>query len=124
MEGRKAPPGGYKMKARRYALLFAATLAFSGLAFATISAGGVNSALCQIKDLVVAVLPTLALILFFLAGIAYAAGQAFGAETKAKAQGWAMSMLVGGIIGILLAVIAPVIVGAFVGSLSNGSLAC
>ena len=75
---------------------------------ATIAAG-----LCGFQALVYGVLPTLALIMFLFAGLAYAAGQAFGAEMRAKAQGWAMSLLVGGIIGIFLAVLAPILVQIF-----------
>jgi hypothetical protein len=81
----------------------------------TLMSQTVAKGLCQFKILVVGILPALALILFLFAGLAYAAGQAFGAETKAKAQGWAMSLLVGGIIGIVLAAIAPVIATIFVG---------
>jgi len=112
------------MKLQRYAMLALVLAAFSGLTFAasTVSVGPINSALCSVKQIVVAVLPTLALVLFFLAGLAYAAGQAFGAETKAKAQGWAMSLILGGIIGIILAVIAPIIIGAFVPALSGASV--
>ena len=85
----------------------------------TTMASQMAAGLCGFKILVVGVLPTLALILFLFAGLAYAAGQAFGAETKAKAQGWAMSLLIGGIIGIVLAVLAPILVSIFV-SMSTG----
>jgi hypothetical protein len=40
---------------------------------------------------------------------------------KAKAQGWAMSLLVGGIVGIILVVIAPLLVDTFVGMGSFGT---
>jgi len=91
-------------------------------------ASAIKVGLCYFKILVTGVLPTLALILFLFAGLAYAAGQAFGAETKAKAQGWAMSLLVGGIIGIVLAVLAPILVQIFVtmaiGNVSMGGDVC
>jgi len=75
----------------------------------------IRDALCGFQTLVYTVLPTLALIMFLFAGLAYAAGQVFGAEMRAKAQGWAMSLLVGGIIGIFIAVLAPILVTIFTG---------
>ncbi|NYZ75741.1 hypothetical protein H0N98_00640 [Candidatus Micrarchaeota archaeon] len=88
----------------------------------TSMAAAIALGLCGFKTLVYGVLPTLALIMFLFAGLAYAAGQAFGAEMRAKAQGWAMSLLVGGIIGIFLAVLAPILVTIFVSmGLPSGS---
>ncbi|QLJ52204.1 MAG: hypothetical protein Sv326_0029 [Candidatus Fermentimicrarchaeum limneticum] len=74
----------------------------------------IRDALCGFQTLVYTILPTLALIMFLFAGLAYAAGQVFGAEMRAKAQGWAMSLLVGGILGIFIAVLAPILVSIFV----------
>jgi hypothetical protein len=111
------------MKTRMAALLslFLAMGLVSATSSVTTSgmASQIAAGLCQFKILVLGVLPTLALILFLFAGLAYAAGQAFGAETKAKAQGWAMSLLVGGIIGIVLAVLAPILVNIFI-SMTTG----
>ena len=101
-------------------LLLAVGLASAG-ASTTQTAINVSAALCTFKVLVLGVLPALSLILFLFAGLAYAAGQAFGAETKAKAQGWAMSLLVGGIIGIILAVLAPVLVNIFINAAGAGA---
>jgi len=91
-------------------------------------ASNIRAALCDFQTLVYTVLPTLALIMFLFAGLAYAAGQVFGAEMRAKAQGWAMSLLVGGIIGIFIAVLAPILVKIFTdmagGSVPWGSYNC
>ena len=81
----------------------------------------IRNALCGFQTLVYTVLPTLALIMFLFAGLAYAASQVFGAEMRAKAQGWAMSLLVGGILGIFIAVLAPILVEIFV-SMSAGAM--
>jgi uncharacterized protein YacL len=91
-------------------------LCFSTSASASTSqmASTIASALCGFQTLVYTVLPTLALIMFLFAGLAYASGQVFGAEMRAKAQGWAMSLLVGGIVGIFLAVLAPILVQIFI----------
>jgi fucose 4-O-acetylase-like acetyltransferase len=93
-----------------------ALLLFVDLAAATVTsiATALASAICTVKWLVYGLLPTIALVMFLLAGLAYAAGQAFGAETKARAQNWAMSLLVGGVVGIILAIIAPALLSMFV----------
>lgn len=106
------------MKFSKYLLpVFLALVMFGGLAVAaaTSVAVGITSSLCQIRDMLTTIIPTVALIMLLMAGLVYAAGQAFGAEMKAKAQGWAMSLLVGAIIGLLLAVLAPTFLSIFGG---------
>ena len=102
--------------------VLATTLTTSGMA------NSIRVALCGFQTLVYTILPTLALIMFLFAGLAYAAGQVFGAEMRAKAQGWAMSLLVGGIVGIFIAVLAPILVQIFTqmagGSVAWGSYTC
>jgi hypothetical protein len=60
------------------------------------------------------VLPTMAFVLFVLSGLAYAAGQFFGAETRAKAIGYAMNMITGAIIALILSIIGPTIVSSLI----------
>jgi hypothetical protein len=111
----------------KYTTAILSLLLVAGIASAAAStsitnmASAIAAGLCGFKVLVTGVLPTLSLILFLFAGLAYAAGQAFGAETKAKAQGWAMSLLVGGIIGIVLAVLAPILATIFI-NMSTGTM--
>jgi len=59
-------------------------------------AHSISYGLCDFKLLTIQILAPTAVLLFLFAGIAYAAGQAFGAQTKVRAQGWAMSLLTGG----------------------------
>jgi uncharacterized protein YacL len=101
------------MKSRH---VFLALLLAMGVAAATVTsvASQLAMQICTIRYLIYGLLPTVALVMFLLAGLVYAAGQAFGAETKAKAQGWAMSLLVGAIIGIVLVVLAPALLSVFV----------
>jgi len=99
-----------------YKLLALILLANLASATATSIATQLAAALCTIKWIVYGLLPTVALIMFMLAGLAYASGQVFGAETKARAQNWATSLLVGGIVGIVLAILAPAILDIFVRS--------
>lgn len=48
-----------------------------------------------------------AFMMIVLSSIVYALGQLFGAETRARANVWATSMLTGAIIGVILIVIVP-----------------
>jgi hypothetical protein len=104
------------MVARKHLYKLLALLLFLNVASATVTsiATSLAKAICSVKWLVYGLLPTVALVMFLLAGLAYAAGQAFGAETKARAQNWAMNLLVGGVVGIVLAIIAPAILSIFV----------
>ena len=50
---------------------------------------------------------TVAFIMILLSSIVFALGQMFGAETRARANVWATSMLTGAITGIILIVLVP-----------------
>ena len=115
-------------KTKQTVFLLLVLLSVPVAATTTSMAESIRTALCSFQTLVYTVLPTLALIMFLFAGLAYAAGQVFGAEMRAKAQGWAMSLLVGGIIGIFIAVLAPILVKIFTdmsgSSVTWGSYIC
>jgi len=72
-------------------------------------------ALGSICSLAAAILPVLAFVLFILAGVAYAAGNFFGADARAKSVGWAMNMITGAVISFLLWIIGPVIISGLSG---------
>lgn len=61
---------------------------------------------CVIK-IMDSLISTLAVLLVVLAAVFYMAGNFFGAETKAKAQGYAMACIVGAIIAFLIIGIGP-----------------
>lgn len=69
-----------------------------------------TSALCDVKKTLDSVLPVVAFVLFVLAGTAYAVGQFFGAEMRARANTWAMSCVTGAIIGLLIVQFAGMII--------------
>jgi len=74
---------------------------------------------CTMKavcDLLDGLIPFIAFTLFVIAGAAYGAGQFFGADTRAKASGWAMSAVTGAIIMILIYLIGPTIINSLYGS--------
>ena len=75
----------------------------------------IENALGTICTLFASILPVIGFVLFVLAGVAYAAGNFFSAEIRAKATSWAMNMIVGAIIAFLLWIIAPTLIGAFSG---------
>jgi len=114
------------MKPIKYAFLLLVVFAFSGISFALVRAGGVEmQPPCVYKDpLIIAILPTIAIALFVLAGITFAAGHAFGDKKKATAKRAAAFMAVGGVICIVLAVVAPVVIYSFVGPLPSGVSPC
>jgi len=87
-----------------------------GLVFAaagTTGATQINELMGDICDLINGLLPIFAFVLIVLAATAYAAGQFFGAETRAKAVGWAMNMVVGAIIAFIIYMVGPIIISAF-----------
>ena len=104
-------------------LLFFVNLVLGDATSVISVATSLATAICTVKWLVYGMLPTIALVMFMLAGLAYAAGQAFGAETKAKAQNWAMNLLVGGVVGIVLEILAPAILNIFVQNTGMSSYA-
>lgn len=79
-------------------------------AFATTGATQLEKTLCDVYNMVNNLVPILAFVLFVLAGAAYAAGQFFGAEMRARAQSWSMSMLTGAIIGLLIVMLSNIII--------------
>ena len=99
-------------KGMNLALFFMLNLALS-VVFAVNASDQITGALCDMKDMMDAILPTMAFVLFVLAGVAYAAGNFFGAEMRAKAVGYAMNMITGAIISLLLSIIGPTIIDAF-----------
>ncbi|MEM3060716.1 MAG: hypothetical protein QXW70_02085 [Candidatus Anstonellales archaeon] len=63
-----------------------------------------------LRDLCVFVyrlLPIVALLMLVSAGLVYAAGQIFGAETRARANVWATAMLTGSIISLIIITLTP-----------------
>ena len=99
-----------------------------GLVFAQTSSTAttsVKTALRTVCDFAASLLGPAAFVLFVLAGLTYAAGQFFGAEMRATASKWAMSMISGAIIAFLLWIIGPMIISAFGGgTYTIGANAC
>ena len=69
-----------------------------------------------------ALLPVAAMLMVVVAGVIYAAGQIMGAETRARANVWATSALVGALMGLLIYAIAPTVLQTIYGG--TGTVAC
>jgi len=69
-----------------------------------------KTTLCDLYTDLHSIIPTVAFVLFVLAGVSYAGGQFFGAETRAKAVSWSMSMVTGAVIGLLIMQVASVLI--------------
>ncbi|MBN2478508.1 hypothetical protein JXB01_04430 [Candidatus Micrarchaeota archaeon] len=85
--------------------------------------GSVESAritlvMCEIINLVRNTMAAVLLVLIILAAVVYAAGQVLGAETRARANVWATSMVVGSTMAAFIYIITPV----FIGTLLSGQI--
>jgi len=99
----------------KYASLVLFLSVFSPLVFAqtggsTQASSKLKTTLCDLYKDLKSIIPTVAFVLFVLAGVAYAGGQFFGAETRAKAISWSMSMVTGAVIGLLIMQVASLII--------------
>jgi len=101
---------------------FAAIPLAAHAALAATASGLGNNFASQMYSLIAlmqSVMPVLALGLFVFAGLVYAVGQVFDAQTRQKAQTWAMAIIVGTIIGVLIVIVAPWLVNFLVGFSSS-----
>jgi hypothetical protein len=105
--------------------LFAMGVLFADTVSTTDAQTKLKDTLGSICNLAAALLPVIAFVLFILAGVAYAAGNFFGADARAKSVGWAMNMITGAVIAFLLWIIGPTIIAGMSGqSYSIGSTGC
>ncbi len=92
------------------------------IAFATFGvsypqyAGGLSAGLGNLCSSLMGVLPIVSMVGVVGGGLIYAGGQLMGAETRARANVWATSLLVGSVISIMITAVAPPILTALYGS--------
>ncbi len=117
MRTSKARRHGQSIYFNRFQLAFALFFVFlsSFLSAQTTTTTGASSeklksTLCSLYKDLNSVIPTVAFVLFVLAGVSYAGGQFFGAETRAKAISWSMSMVTGAVVGLLIVQVASVLI--------------
>ncbi len=99
----------------RFRILIYAFIAldmFAVLAYAQVNGTQLLSQeFCAIVNDIRDVVGVFALAMFLIGGILYAAGHFMPAagNIRSTTQGWAMGMIIGGIIGLILVIIAPTI---------------
>ncbi|MCX8202411.1 MAG: hypothetical protein N3G74_01220 [Candidatus Micrarchaeota archaeon] len=97
------------------AFLLTISLSFSQTSGSTQASEKLKTTLCSLYKDLNSVIPTVAFVLFVLAGVSYAGGQFFGAETRAKAISWSMSMVTGAVVGLLIVQVASVLISNLAG---------
>ncbi|MEM3791501.1 MAG: hypothetical protein QXL16_02120 [Candidatus Micrarchaeaceae archaeon] len=104
------------------AFLALSTMAQIALAQTPAQVTNLTSILCSIVADVRLTVGILAIVLFVIGGILYAASHFMPASGNIRSgfQGWGMAMILGGIIGLILVIIAPFIV-AKVASFASSS---
>jgi len=102
----------------RLTLVLLLSITFISICFAQTSTASskLTTTLCTLHRDLNSIIPVVAFVLFILSGVSYAAGQFFGAETRARAITWSMSMLTGAIIGLLITQFASLIITNLMGS--------
>jgi hypothetical protein len=85
------------------------------LTFGETQSGRLTSVLKCTCGTAYGLLPPISMLLVLAAAVTFAAGQIFGAETRARATGWATAMIVGAVLGFILAAILPYLVLALAG---------
>ncbi len=91
-------------------LLLAAAAAFAS--------GGIDNltdAVFWLCNSLKGLMPVLSMLMVLAGSTIYAAGQIFGAETRARANVWATAALTGALIGLLITIIAPPVLSAISG---------
>jgi len=100
------------MKMKLLALLFIALL--PALSFAQI--GNIDSGILSLCGGLKDLLPVVAMLMVIFGAVVYAAGQMMGAETRARANVWSTSAVVGALMAIMIVVIGEPILEQLYGS--------
>jgi len=95
-------------------------LSLWGLLFADTGDGSLECILLALCNNIMGIIPSLAFLLVTAAAVVYAAGQLFDAQTRAKAQQWAISCLVGAVIGAVILFVVPAFLGALIKMSASG----
>jgi uncharacterized membrane protein YgcG len=90
-----------------FEILFIFLISFS---FSASTSANLTSVLSCACGTAYNLLPPISMLLVLAAALTFAAGQIFGAETRARATGWATAMITGAIVGFFLAAILPSLV--------------
>ncbi|MGC9129598.1 MAG: hypothetical protein ACP5GB_01815 [Candidatus Micrarchaeia archaeon] len=96
-----------------YYLFFAtALISIVNGATSSNSITAVSSAFCALVNTVRSIIALFAVVMFLIGGVLYAIGHFLpnAGQLKGSVQGWAIGMILGGIVGVVLVIIAQPIV--------------
>ncbi|VVB98930.1 Uncharacterised protein [uncultured archaeon] len=96
--------------------IFALALVIGIASAADTGITNVRSAISNLCNQLVTLLPVAAMLMIVIAGVIYAAGQMMGAETRARANVWATACLTGALVGLLIYAIAPAVLATIYGA--------
>jgi len=92
------------------------------LLISTVYAATLEETLVGLCDDIMGLIPSVAFLLIATAAVAYMIGQLMPSDSRARAQVWAMSCLIGAIVGMVMFVVVPSILGALISAgVSGGS---
>lgn len=92
----------------------------------TTQISAIKATLCDIIGSVRDIIGILALVMFLVGGTLYTIGHFMPAagQVRASMQGWAVGIMLGGLVGVLLVILAPYIVEVLLGFGTGLSIAC
>ncbi len=108
-------------------ILMSLIIAVNMVTLASAQITALSSQLCALVSDIRMIVGVFTLALFLIGGVLYAAAHFMPAagQIKSNMQGWAMGMIIGGVVGLILVIIAPYIVKAIAGfSAGNVTLTC
>ncbi len=95
----------------------------ASLSFAAIDTANIKNGLTSLCTFINSLVPVVVMLMLVGAGAVYAGGQMMGAETRARANVWATSMLVGAVIGVVIIVVSPSILSLMYTGTAGGNFA-
>ena len=116
----------YSLSQLDFKLVFASAIAFISLWGLVFAADELECLLLDLCNQIMGIIPSLAFLLVTVAAVAYAGGQLFDAQTRARAQQWAISCIIGAVIGAVILIVVPAFLGALIKMSASGpiSLSC
>lgn len=90
----------------------------------TIKAQHLQAVLNTVRCTIYCLIPTVSVLMFVLAAVAYMFGQYFGAEIRARAIGYSTSLIVGAIVAFLIVQLSNAVIGVMFPGVTLGACVC
>ncbi|MEM3060073.1 MAG: hypothetical protein QXW70_02480 [Candidatus Anstonellales archaeon] len=104
---------------KKFQILAFALLLLVGVLYSQAGTLAIRTGISQLCSFIKNLIPVISMLMLVGAGAVYAGGQLMGAETRARANVWATSMLTGALIGIVIVVVAPAILNTMYAGISG-----